>query len=83
MASDDETQETTALPDQGIAAPSGGEAPLQRRGLTLLELGLGQCRYPLGEFAEPVRFFCGKPAALPKPYCPECCQRAYVILRPR
>ncbi len=68
---------------EAAEAPDEGESKPLRRHPTLLELGFGQCRFPLGGFAEPVRFFCGKPAALPKPYCPECAQRAYVITRPR
>ncbi len=64
---------------------SAAESKSQQRRAhpTLLELGFGQCRYPLGAPMEPARFFCGKPAALPRPYCPECAQRAYVTIRPR
>ena len=50
---------------------------------TLFKLRSGQCRFPLGGPLEPARFFCGKPALAPRPYCPECCQRAYVVTRPK
>ncbi len=50
---------------------------------TIFELRAGQCRFPLGGTREPAVFFCGKPAQLPKPYCRECCQRAYTTTKPR
>jgi GcrA cell cycle regulator len=50
---------------------------------TIFELRAGQCRFPLGGVREPAVFFCGKPADLPKPYCRECCQRAYTTMKPR
>ena len=50
---------------------------------TIFELRSGQCRFPLGAPMEPPRFFCGKPAVLPRPYCRECCERAYVVLPSR
>jgi hypothetical protein len=62
------------------------EAQAQDRVLkhpTLFKLRAGQCRFPLGERNEVARFFCGKPALSPKPYCTECCQRAYVTIRAR
>ncbi len=45
---------------------------------TIFELRVRHCRFPLGSFREPAVFFCGQPAELPKPYCRECCRRAYV-----
>ncbi len=50
---------------------------------TIFELRAGQCRFPLGGSREPAVFFCGKPAELPKPYCRECCQRAYTGMKLR
>ncbi len=50
---------------------------------TIFELRARHCRFPLGGFREPAVFFCGKPADLPKPYCRECCQRAYTTMKPR
>lgn len=61
----------------------GRESDPMRRRPTLLELRSGQCRYPVGAPMERARFFCGKPTLLPKPYCRECCQRAYVTIRTR
>ena len=48
---------------------------------TLLELRSGQCRFPIGGFREPAHLFCGAPVLPGKPYCLECCQRAYVPAR--
>jgi hypothetical protein len=62
--------------DPDLGSAPAGEHP------TIFELRTGQCRFPIGGPAEPARFFCGKPAVLPKPYCRECCGRAYVVLRP-
>ncbi len=50
---------------------------------TIFELRGGQCRFPLGGSREPAVFFCGKPAAAPRPYCRECCQRAYTAMKSR
>ncbi len=50
---------------------------------TIFELRARHCRFPLGGFRDPAVFFCGKPAELPKPYCRECCQRAYTPMKPR
>ncbi len=50
---------------------------------TIFELRAGQCRFPLGGSREPARFFCGKPADAPRPYCRECSQRAYTAMKPR
>ena len=50
---------------------------------TIFELRVRHCRFPPGGFREPAVFFCGKPAELPKPYCQECCQRAYTTMKPK
>jgi len=50
---------------------------------TLFKLRAGQCRFPIGDRLEPARFFCGQPAVATKPYCRECCERAYVPTRVR
>ncbi len=50
---------------------------------TIFELRAGQCRFPLGGPREPARFFCGKPADAPRPYCRECSQRAYTAMKSR
>jgi hypothetical protein len=54
-----------------------------RKHPTLFELRSGQCRFPLGGLKDPVEFFCGKPALAPRPYCRECCLRAYVVAKKR
>jgi len=54
-----------------------------RKHPTLFQLRSGQCRFPLGGMKDPVEFFCGKPAVAPRPYCHECCQRAYVPAKKR
>lgn len=61
--------------DGSVAGHAGSPSHQPR---TLFELRLGSCRYPLGGPTEPARLFCGKPAALPRPYCTECCRLAYV-----
>ena len=58
------------------------QAPV-RKHPTLFQLRSGQCRFPLGGMKDPVEFFCGKPALAPRPYCRECCQRAYVPAKKR
>ncbi len=80
----EEVQEQEAPP----AAFSAGEQEAvqdQRSGQhpTIFELRARHCRFPLGGFREPAVFFCGKPAELPKPYCRECCGRAYTVMKPR
>ncbi len=50
---------------------------------TIFELRARQCRFPLGGFREPAVFFCGQPAEALRPYCRECCQRAYTAMKPR
>ncbi len=62
---------------EGPASHYAGRHP------TIFELRVRHCRCPLGGFREPAVFFCGKPAELPKPYCRECCRRAYVSGQPR
>ena len=66
--------------------PDRAEAEAQeptRKHPTLFELRQGQCRFPIGGFKEPARYFCGQPALAPRPYCRECCQRAYVPAKKR
>ena len=80
-----EQPEAQALPP---AAPSGAEQAAvqdQRIGQhpTIFELRAKHCRFPLGGFRDPAVMFCGKPAELPKPYCRECCGRAYTVMKPR
>jgi hypothetical protein len=71
MMLDDGYQDDPARPEAQVRPVQGHP--------TLLELRSGQCRFPIGDRLEPARFFCGSPALTPKPYCRECCQRAYVV----
>ncbi len=80
----EQAQEQEILP----AVPSAsepGDVQNQRSGQhpTIFELRARHCRFPLGGFRDPAVFFCGKPAELPKPYCRECCGRAYTMMKPR
>jgi GcrA cell cycle regulator len=43
--------------------------PLVYKPVTLIQLRPSSCRWPLGEMADPVTFFCGKPQKPGKPYC--------------
>jgi hypothetical protein len=54
-----------------------------RKHPTLFQLRSGQCRFPVGGLKEPAQFFCGQPALALRPYCLECCQRAYVPAKKR
>ena len=74
--------------DRPLTTPSVAKLPTvqdQRVGQhpTIFELRASHCRFPLGGFRDPAVFFCGKPAELPKPYCRECCGRAYTAMKPR
>jgi GcrA cell cycle regulator len=68
-------------PDQERDGPEV-QAPARKRP-TLFQLRSGQCRFPIGGPKEPAQFFCGQPALVPRPYCRECCQRAYVVAKKR
>ena len=80
----EEVQEQETSPAAFSAAEQGAVQD-QRSGEhpTIFELRARHCRFPLGGFREPAVFFCGKPAELPKPYCRECCGRAYTVMKPR
>ena len=85
LSSDAEEVQEQETPSAG---PSVAEQPAvqdQRSGQhpTIFELRARHCRFPLGGFRDPAVFFCGKPAELPKPYCRECCGRAYTVMKPR
>lgn len=56
--------------------PHGADVPVgQRR--TLLQLGLGICKWPFGEPQSSDFFFCGGGAVDGKPYCQHHCSVAY------
>jgi GcrA cell cycle regulator len=51
-----------------IAAPP----PLKKKGpRPICELGLNECRWPIGELLAPPGLFCGEPTAGGATYCPE------------
>lgn len=49
--------------------------------VTLMDLKLTSCRWPIGDPKDADFHFCGKPAQTGKPYCPEHCKLAYISLR--
>ncbi len=76
---DPETGVSATIEDDLQAVSEEAPTPVAaQKHPTLFKLRSGQCRFPIGERLEPARFFCGKPALAPLPYCRECCQRAYV-----
>jgi GcrA cell cycle regulator len=79
-----EVQEQETPPAAPLVAEQGAVQD-QRIGQhpTIFELRARHCRFPVGGFREPAVFFCGKPAELPRPYCRECCGRAYTVMKPR
>jgi hypothetical protein len=48
-----------------------------QRGVRFLKLRAGQCRFPLGASMAPAERFCGEPASIGSPYCPDCRRIAY------
>ena len=42
------------------------------KGLSILELDLGECRYPKGPYPDIGYVFCGQPVKHGSSYCPEC-----------
>jgi len=46
-------------------------------GIPFWELRQGVCKFPLGCFSDPPERFCGEPAAIGSPYCPQCRRKAY------
>ena len=88
LSSEEEVVVLGAAEDPDVpATPSATESAMDEVSIgqhpTIFQLRTSHCRFPLGSFKESVVFFCGKPAELPKPYCRECCQRAYTVTRPR
>ncbi len=58
------------------AAP---EAP--REPMRLADAERHHCRYPVGEFAWPDFWICGRDAMLGRTYCRQCCAKVYQPLR--
>lgn len=51
--------------------PEEQPPPADFLGLTLMELGPGQCRYPRGGYGQPFTF-CGQPVKPESSFCPYC-----------
>lgn len=51
--------------------------PLVGGGKTIMELGYGDCRWPLGEPMELAEFYCGEVATLVSSYCAYHCRCAF------
>lgn len=49
--------------------------------MTLMDLKLNSCRWPIGEPKDADFHFCGKDTVTGKPYCPEHCKVAYTSLK--
>lgn len=49
--------------------------------MTLLDLKMNSCRWPIGEVKDENFHFCGKECQTGKPYCPEHCKIAYTSLK--
>lgn len=51
--------------------------------VTFADLEPGQCKWPVGDIrSEAGLKFCGEPQVIGQPYCPACCQVAYVLKDP-
>ena len=85
LSSDAEKAQEQETPQAAasVVEVKAGQDQRSGRHPTIFELRARHCRFPLGGFREPAVFFCGKPAELPKPYCRECCERAYTVTKPR
>ena len=46
-------------------------------GVSFTELREGRCKFPLGAIDEPAKRFCGDPAPIGSPYCPQCQKITY------
>lgn len=51
--------------------------------VTFEQLQNDQCKFPVGDPREADFGFCGQPRVLGKPYCSDCCQRAYTVRETR
>lgn len=58
--------------------PKEAWRPEESQALTIYQLGVGDCKWPLGEaMAKPPFLFCGQIAADGLPYCAKHCEIAY------
>lgn len=54
---------------------------VKQENISLLELKLNSCRWPIGEPKDADFHFCGKDTVTGKPYCAEHCKLAYTSLK--
>ncbi len=52
-----------------------------KKTVTLMDLKMNSCRWPIGELKDDDFHFCGKECQTGKPYCPEHCKIAYTSLK--
>lgn len=57
------------------------EKPKKIGHVTLMDLKLSSCRWPIGDPKEDSFHFCGAQTTTGKPYCPEHCKVAYTSLK--
>lgn len=55
--------------------------PLNTGRVTLMDLKLTSCRWPIGDPKDPDFHFCGEQSVTGKPYCQEHCKIAYTSLK--
>jgi hypothetical protein len=63
--------------DEAVTDAREEEAALP--GVSFWELRQGVCKFPLGRFSDPPERFCGEPAAIGSPYCPQCRRIVYAL----
>ncbi len=63
--------------------PQKPEKPVEneKKVVTLMDLKMNSCRWPIGELKDDDFHFCGKECQTGKPYCPEHCKIAYTSLK--
>ncbi|MDR2902829.1 MAG: hypothetical protein LBU87_07000 [Lactobacillales bacterium] len=76
------------LPTRPSPIKSEGPVPKQRKEkeqdnkpVTLMDLKLNSCRWPIGDPKDPDFHFCGKQIVTGKPYCSEHCKMAYTSIK--
>ena len=62
----------------GSAAKKSGSKVDAGKGVTLVDLNMHTCRWPIGDPKDPDFHFCGKEVELGKPYCEEHLAQAFV-----
>lgn len=69
-------------PIKKTTAPKPVKKKVQKEGnVSLLDLKLNSCRWPIGEPKDADFHFCGKDTVTGKPYCSEHCKLAYTSLK--